>query len=206
MYGNWYAILPVRRPRAKCPVSRRARSILDTANASPSNVTLRGLFVQTIASLIASLCDTAPAACAATISPEERPITALRALYGAGQPDADAGQQQRLLDRRALVPRETARATCARSWPPRPRTRASWRPLIRCFFSLAVAETMQLPEGTPPRLDVRLMNYVIDFSVAVDLRAWFLREFEVSVPVLSILNGESIRELCKTVLSQMQSK
>ncbi|KAL5919168.1 hypothetical protein ACKVV7_007090 [Pyricularia oryzae] len=71
-------------------------------------------------------------------------------------------------------------------------------------FVLAVAETMQLPEGTPPRLDVRLMDYGIDSLVAVDLRAWFLRELEVSVPVLSILNGESIRELCKTVLSQMQ--
>lgn len=63
---------------------------------------------------------------------------------------------------------------------------------------------MQLPEGTPPRLDVRLMDYGIDSLVAVDLRAWFLRELGVSVSVLSILNGESIRELCKTVLSQMQ--
>ncbi|TLD33707.1 hypothetical protein PspLS_00245 [Pyricularia sp. CBS 133598] len=77
--------------------------------------------------------------------------------------------------------------------------------LSKCF-SLAVAETMQLPEGTPPRLDVRLMDYGIDSLVAVDLRAWFLRELEVSVPVLSILNGESVRELCKSVLSQMKFK
>ncbi|KAL5882916.1 hypothetical protein ACKVWC_001922 [Pyricularia oryzae] len=77
--------------------------------------------------------------------------------------------------------------------------------LSKCF-ALAVAETMQLPEGTPPRLDVRLMDYGIDSLVAMDLRAWFLRELEVSVPVLSILNGESIRELCKTVWSQMQSQ
>ncbi|KAK1985263.1 hypothetical protein LZ30DRAFT_650197 [Colletotrichum cereale] len=71
-------------------------------------------------------------------------------------------------------------------------------------FAAQIQETMQLPE-TSLRAEVPLSDLGIDSLVAVDLRTWFFKELEVSVPVLSILNGESIRELCKVVLSQLQA-
>ncbi|KAF4873279.1 Reducing polyketide synthase [Colletotrichum siamense] len=69
-------------------------------------------------------------------------------------------------------------------------------------FSAQIQDTMQLSSSSL-RADVPLMDLGIDSLVAVDLRAWFFKELEVTVPVLSILNGESVRDLCKVVLSQI---
>ncbi|KAF3799174.1 Polyketide synthase-nonribosomal peptide synthetase [Colletotrichum gloeosporioides] len=69
-------------------------------------------------------------------------------------------------------------------------------------FSAQIQDTMQLSSSSL-RADVPLMDLGIDSLVAVDLRAWFFKELEVTVPVLSILNGESVRDLCKVVLSQV---
>ncbi|KAK2740853.1 hybrid nrps pks [Colletotrichum kahawae] len=69
-------------------------------------------------------------------------------------------------------------------------------------FSAQIQDTMQLSSSSL-RADVPLMDLGIDSLVAVDLRAWFFKELEVTVPVLSILNGESVIDLCKVVLSQV---
>jgi hypothetical protein len=43
----------------------------------------------------------------------------------------------------------------------------------------------------------------VDSLVAVDIRAWFLKELGVDVPTLKILGGGSIAELIKTALDKM---
>ncbi|KAK1998424.1 hybrid PKS-NRPS protein [Colletotrichum falcatum] len=71
------------------------------------------------------------------------------------------------------------------------------------FFAERIQEIMQLAASSL-RTNVPLADLGIDSLVAVDLRGWFFNELGVSVPVLSILNGESIRSVCQTVLSQVQ--
>ncbi|TQN66835.1 Reducing polyketide synthase BOA6, partial [Colletotrichum shisoi] len=64
--------------------------------------------------------------------------------------------------------------------------------LSACFVA-RIQEIMQLSASTL-RMDVPLTDLGIDSLVAVDLRGWFFKELEVSVPVLSILNGESVKD------------
>ncbi|CCF44299.1 hybrid PKS-NRPS protein [Colletotrichum higginsianum] len=73
--------------------------------------------------------------------------------------------------------------------------------LSTCFVA-RIQEIMQLSASTL-RMDVPLTDLGIDSLVAVDLRGWFFKELEVSVPVLSILNGESVKDVCRTILSQV---
>ena len=46
----------------------------------------------------------------------------------------------------------------------------------------------------------------IDSLVAVEVRSWFLEELNVDVPVLKIIGGDSITELCTKALSRFQCK
>ncbi|KAF6813397.1 hybrid PKS-NRPS protein, partial [Colletotrichum musicola] len=74
--------------------------------------------------------------------------------------------------------------------------------LSGCFVE-RIQEIMQLAASSL-RTDVPLTDLGIDSLVAVDLRGWFFKELGVSVPVLSILNGESVKTVCQAVLSQYQ--
>lgn len=67
-----------------------------------------------------------------------------------------------------------------------------------------IASTMLLgKEHVKP--DVPLTDLGVDSLVAVDLRAWFFKELGINVPVLRILNGDSIRAICKTVLLEFNA-
>jgi hypothetical protein len=46
--------------------------------------------------------------------------------------------------------------------------------------------------------------YGVDSLVAIDIRYWFLKEFNVQVAVFKILRGESIAGLCFLVASKTQ--
>ena len=46
----------------------------------------------------------------------------------------------------------------------------------------------------------------IDSLVAVEIRSWFLKELSVDVPVLKIIGGDSIAELCTEAVSKFQGK
>ena len=46
----------------------------------------------------------------------------------------------------------------------------------------------------------------IDSLVAVEVRSWFLKELNVDVPVLKIIGGDSIAELCTEALGRFQCK
>lgn len=46
----------------------------------------------------------------------------------------------------------------------------------------------------------------IDSLVAVEIRSWFLKELNVDIPVLKIIGGDSIADLCTEALSRVQCK
>ncbi|KAF6832756.1 hybrid PKS-NRPS protein [Colletotrichum plurivorum] len=95
-------------------------------------------------------------------------------------------------------PSRKAREELARSTSEEGRLAA----LSGCFVE-RIQDIMQLAASSL-RTDVPLTDLGIDSLVAVDLRGWFFKELGVSVPVLSILNGESVKTVCQVVLSQVQ--
>jgi hypothetical protein len=52
-------------------------------------------------------------------------------------------------------------------------------------------------------LERKLTFIGIDSLIAVEVRTWFLKELNVDVPVLKVIGGDSIMDLCKDVLSRM---
>lgn len=52
-------------------------------------------------------------------------------------------------------------------------------------------------------LERKLTFIGIDSLIAVEVRTWFLKELNVDVPVLKVIGGDSIVDLCKDVLSRM---
>ncbi|GAW13549.1 hypothetical protein ANO14919_029360 [Xylariales sp. No.14919] len=53
--------------------------------------------------------------------------------------------------------------------------------------------------------DVPLVSLGIDSLTAVEIRSWFLKELCVDMPVLSILNGSSITNLCQGALAKLSN-
>ncbi|KAH8199740.1 hypothetical protein TruAng_006085 [Truncatella angustata] len=54
------------------------------------------------------------------------------------------------------------------------------------------------------RDDTDLVGIGIDSLMASDLRSWFLNELEVDVPVLKILGGSTVKELCEELAAGFQ--
>jgi acyl transferase domain-containing protein/NAD(P)-dependent dehydrogenase (short-subunit alcohol dehydrogenase family)/SAM-dependent methyltransferase len=48
-----------------------------------------------------------------------------------------------------------------------------------------------------------LVNLGIDSLIAVEVRSWFLKELNVDVPVLKVIGGASIRDICRDVLGKL---
>jgi hybrid polyketide synthase/nonribosomal peptide synthetase ACE1 len=43
----------------------------------------------------------------------------------------------------------------------------------------------------------------IDSLIAVEVRSWFLKELNVDVPVLKVIGGASILDICRDVLGKL---
>lgn len=73
--------------------------------------------------------------------------------------------------------------------------------LIECF-RIKLALVLQSPLETihPKR---QLIDLGIDSLIAVDIRTWFLKEVNVDVPVLKVLGGDSIAEICREVVGKL---
>lgn len=48
-----------------------------------------------------------------------------------------------------------------------------------------------------------LANLGIDSLIAVEVRSWFLKELNVDVPVLKVIGGASILDICRDVLDKL---
>ena len=69
-------------------------------------------------------------------------------------------------------------------------------------FSSKLETMMQLPAGSVS-VQVSLIELGIDSLVAVDIRTWFLRELGADIPVLKILGGDSIAQICTNAAKQL---
>ncbi|PFH59668.1 hypothetical protein XA68_12046 [Ophiocordyceps unilateralis] len=66
-------------------------------------------------------------------------------------------------------------------------------------------ERMLQAEGGTIRISQALVNLGVDSLIAAEIRSWFLKELEVDMPVLSILNTTSIADLCLEATSRFSN-
>ena len=72
---------------------------------------------------------------------------------------------------------------------------------IECFAS-KLRMILQLPDQTIDR-DLPLVELGLDSLVAVEVRSWFLKELKVDIPVLKVVGGASLAELCQLALKKL---
>ncbi len=54
--------------------------------------------------------------------------------------------------------------------------------------------------------DIPLVELGVDSLVAVEVRSWFLKELKVDLPVLKVVGGASLAELCQRALERLPEK
>jgi hypothetical protein len=76
---------------------------------------------------------------------------------------------------------------------------------LRILTSRCAAEVKFIMQLSESELDLglALTDLGVDSLIAVDIRSWFFRELGINIPVLGILNGSSINDVCKGALSQL---
>lgn len=67
--------------------------------------------------------------------------------------------------------------------------------LVQEAFSAKLESMMQLPAGSV-QVQQSLLSLGIDSLVAVEIRTWFLKELGTDVPVLKILGGDTVAQIC----------
>ncbi|XXH02496.1 hypothetical protein Hte_008872 [Hypoxylon texense] len=67
--------------------------------------------------------------------------------------------------------------------------------IIETSFARKLGLILQLPVENIDKT-VPLTTLGLDSLVAVEIRSWFLREFEVDIPVIKVLSGASLRNIC----------
>ncbi|WQF79018.1 Putative Condensation domain, phosphopantetheine binding ACP domain, methyltransferase type 12 [Colletotrichum destructivum] len=71
-------------------------------------------------------------------------------------------------------------------------------------FSAKLETLLQLDAGSI-NVHAPLLDLGFDFLLAVETRSWFLKEVSVDVPVLRLLGGETIHEICADAAAQYLS-
>jgi len=74
--------------------------------------------------------------------------------------------------------------------------------VLEAGFSKKLELILQIP-GDNIDKESALMNLGIDSLVAVEIRSWFLKELNVDMPVLKVLSGTSLTDLCKDALARL---
>ncbi|KAI9154717.1 polyketide synthase-1 [Paramyrothecium foliicola] len=75
--------------------------------------------------------------------------------------------------------------------------------VTRDAFLQHLSRMLRLGEDSNLEEKVPLIEQGVDSLVAVDIRAWFLKELAVDVPTLKVLGGGSIADLVKAALDKM---
>lgn len=73
--------------------------------------------------------------------------------------------------------------------------------ILQECFSAKLRVILQMDETLDPNVPV--VELGIDSLVAVEVRSWFLKELKVDVPVLKVVGGASIAELCESALEKL---
>ncbi|PIA98429.1 Polyketide synthase-nonribosomal peptide synthetase [Cercospora beticola] len=73
--------------------------------------------------------------------------------------------------------------------------------IIQRAFCAKMEKTLQMPADA---IDCAqpLMNLGVDSLIAVEIRSWFLKQLDVSLPVLKILGGSSVGDICYEAASK----
>ncbi|KAJ5116056.1 Nonribosomal peptide synthetase [Penicillium angulare] len=69
-------------------------------------------------------------------------------------------------------------------------------------FATRLAAILQMSVDSVVQ-DTPLVDVGIDSLIAVEVRSWFLKEVNVDVPVLKVIGGSSIRDICRDVLGKL---
>ncbi|KAB8242864.1 beta-ketoacyl synthase [Aspergillus flavus] len=69
-------------------------------------------------------------------------------------------------------------------------------------FATRLAAILQMSADSIAQ-DTPLVEVGIDSLIAVEVRSWFLKELNVDVPVLKVIGGASIRDICRDVLDKL---
>lgn len=73
--------------------------------------------------------------------------------------------------------------------------------MLQESFSSKLESMLQLVPGSV-NFNVPLLDLGCDSLLAVEIRTWFLKEIHVEVPVLKLLSGDSVTEICHDAASQ----
>lgn len=74
-------------------------------------------------------------------------------------------------------------------------------------FSTKLESILQLSPGSVGESPKQaLVEFGIDSLVAVEIRTWFVRELGAEVPVVKILGGDSVLQLCRIAVQNVRSK
>lgn len=73
--------------------------------------------------------------------------------------------------------------------------------MLQDSFSSKLESMLQLVPGSV-NFNVPLLDLGCDSLLAVEIRTWFLKEIHVDVPVLKLLSGDSVTEICHDAASQ----
>ncbi|RMZ78734.1 hypothetical protein DV737_g3768, partial [Chaetothyriales sp. CBS 132003] len=83
------------------------------------------------------------------------------------------------------------------------KSRQEYFGIIHDGFVHHLRRMLRIPEEESIETSMDLVEVGIDSLVAVDIRAWFLKEIEVDVPTLKILGGSSITDLVQTAVEKL---
>lgn len=78
--------------------------------------------------------------------------------------------------------------------------------IIRDAFMAHLERMLHMAEDQTIDESVALVEQGVDSLVAVDIRAWFLRELQADIPTLKVMGGGSVSVLVKTALAKMPAQ
>ena len=70
-------------------------------------------------------------------------------------------------------------------------------------FAIQIRNVLQMTMGDDDLMAARSIDIGFDSLISVDIRSWFLKKFEVSVPVLKIMGNDTMGELAELVAGQV---
>lgn len=67
---------------------------------------------------------------------------------------------------------------------------------LQAAFSIKLASMLQLSSDSL-NIDVPLLDLGVDSLLAVEIRTWFANEVDVDIPILKVLSGDTVAEICR---------
>ncbi|OQD61269.1 hypothetical protein PENPOL_c017G01328 [Penicillium polonicum] len=77
--------------------------------------------------------------------------------------------------------------------------------VVKRTFAAQLRNVLQMTTPDEDLMALRSRDIGLDSLVSVDIRSWFLKNFEVSIPVLKIMGNDTMAELADFVASQVPS-